>query len=305
MKLFLFEFATCGEKIEDSIAVEGLAMFKAAYDGFKKYYDVHGFVRPEYSFLFDFPSGDITLLEDYLSESDAFLIVAPEDENLLLELTKVGERYAENLGSSSRAILVVSDKWKLYKKLKGSVRIPETSKKPLDGRFIIKPRISCAGEGISFGSGNVPNGYIAQEYIEGKNLSVSVIVKDGECRTVSVNEQLLDGFKYAGAILPARVDEKIAKDVEEEALKAVECIEGLNGYVGVDIVYSDQPYVIEINARLTTPVSAFERAYGVSLADMLIGKLPKFARRQIIRKGTGFAKWYVKSGEWCLQISGL
>jgi len=305
MKLFLFEFATCGEKIEDSIAVEGLAMFKAAYDGFKNYYDIHGFVRDEYSSFFDLPSGDVTMLEDYLSESDAFLIVAPEDDNLLLELTKLGEKYAENLGSSSKAISVVSDKWKLYKKLKGSAQIPETSKKPLNGKFIIKPRISCAGEGISFGSDSVPDGYIAQEFIEGKNMSVSVIAKDGECRAVSVNEQLLDGFKYAGAIVPARVSEKIARDVEREALKAAECIEGINGYVGVDIVYSDQPYVIEINARLTTPVSAFERAYGVSIADMLVGKSPKFARRQMIRKGTGLAEYYVKSGMWCLQVCNL
>lgn len=34
MKLFLFEFATCGDKIEDNIAVEGLAMFKAAIEKF-------------------------------------------------------------------------------------------------------------------------------------------------------------------------------------------------------------------------------------------------------------------------------
>ncbi|WP_456468401.1 ATP-grasp domain-containing protein [Archaeoglobus sp.] len=303
MKLFLFEFATCGERIDDSIAVEGLAMFKAACEGFKKYYKIHSFVRQEYSDLFDLPAGDLNLLEDYLSESDAFLIVAPEDESLLLELTKIGEKYAQNLGSSSKAISVVSDKWKLYRKLRGKVQIPETSKKPLDCMFIIKPRVSCAGEGISFGSCTVPEGYIAQEYVDGKNLSVSVIVGEDEVRVVSVNEQLLDGFKYAGAVLPARIEEKAAREVREEALKAVECIDGLNGYVGVDVVHSDQPYVIEINARLTTPVSAFERAYGISVADMLNGDEPRFARRQIIRKGIGFSDCFVKSGDYCLQIS--
>lgn len=310
MKLFLFEFATCGERLEESIAVEGLGMFKAAYEGFRRYYKIHSFIRPEFSHLFDLPSGNISLLEDYLSESDAFLIVAPEDENLLLELTKTGEKYAENLGSSSRAISVVADKWKLYKTLRGKVQVPETSKSPIWDSYLIKPRISCAGEGIrlvSPSSGNpedsVPGGYIAQEYIDGMNLSVSVIAGEDGLRAVSVNEQILENFKYAGAILPARIDEKIAEEVKEEALNAVECIKGINGYVGVDVVYSNQPYIIEINARLTTPVSAFQRVYGVSIADILRGETPKFAKRHIIRKGINVPQPYARAGKWCLEIS--
>lgn len=314
MKLFLFEFATCGERLEESIAVEGLGMFKAAYEGFKKYYRIHSFVRPEFSHLFDLPSGDISLLKDYLSESDAFLIVAPEDENVLLELTKIGEKYAENIGSSSRAISVVSDKWKLYKALKGKVQVPETSKSPIWDSYLIKPRISCAGKGIrlvstsSNGTEDVPDGYIAQEYIDGINLSVSVIAGEDGLRAVSVNEQILENFKYVGAILPARIDEKIAEEVKEEALNAVESIKGLNGYVGVDVVYSHshQPYIIEINARLTTPVSAFERVYGVSVVDMLLkSETPKFAKRHMIRKRVNIPNSYVRAGKWCLEISSL
>ncbi len=299
-RLFLFEFATCGEKIDDSIAVEGLAMFKAALDGFREYYDVISFVRKEYADQFDLPTGDIGQIESGLENCDAFLIVAPEDENLLLELTKLGERYAENLGSSSRAIEIVSDKWKLYNKLKDKVRVPTTSKKPLECEFIVKPRISCAGEGIAF-SDHVPDGYIAQEFIRGLNLSVSVAVGD-ETKVVSVNEQILNGFSYAGAVVPARISDKILSEVQEEAIKAVECIKGLNGYVGVDVVYSDQPYIIEINARLTTPVSAFKYAYGVSIAEMIKGRGPKFVKRHVIKKGMNMNSFYVRSGEYCLAI---
>ncbi len=155
MKLFLFEFATCGEKIEDSIAVEGLAMFKSAFDGFRNYYEITGFVRPEFAGLFPLPVDSVESMEKYLEESDAFLIVAPEDDFLLYNLTRKAEKHAENFGSSSKAIAVTSDKWELYKKLKGKVQVPETSLKPLDCEFIIKPRTACAGEGIGF-SNEVP-----------------------------------------------------------------------------------------------------------------------------------------------------
>ncbi len=300
MKLFLFEFATCGEKIEDSTAVEGLAMFKSAFEGFKNYFEITGFVRPEFTHLFPLPADSLNSLERYLEESDAFLIVAPEDDFLLYNLTKKAERYAENLGSSSRAVAVTSDKWKLYKKLKGKVQVPETSLRELDCKFLIKPRTGCAGEGVEF-SDAVPEGYIAQEFIEGWNLSVSLAVGE-EIRCLSVNEQLLDGFRYAGAIVPARISEEVRKEVVEEAMKAAECVDGLNGYVGVDVVYSDQPYIIEINARLTTPVVAFSKAYGVSVADLLAGKEVKHVRRQLLRKSEKVENPYVKVGNYAIEI---
>lgn len=306
MKLFLFEFATCGEKIDDAITVEGLGMFKAAYDSFRKYYEINGFVRSEFTHLFPLPSDSMESMKKYLEESDAFLIVAPEDDFILYNLTKEAERFGENLGSSSRAIAVTSDKWKLYKKLNGKVQVPETSLKPLSGKFIIKPRTACAGEGIEFFDlqEKIPEGFIAQEFVEGKNLSVSLLVGD-EIRCLSVNEQLLEGFRYAGAVVPARIGEKERREVTEEAIRAAECIEGLNGYVGVDVVYSDQPYIIEINARLTTPVVAFERAYGVGIGDLFMGKETKMEKRQLVRKVKWLKKSYVKAGEYSLEVVDL
>ncbi|KUJ94043.1 MAG: hypothetical protein XD40_0755 [Archaeoglobus fulgidus] len=303
MKLFLFEFATCGERIEDSTAVEGLAMFKSAFDGFKNYYEITGFVRPEFSCLFTLPVDSMDSMEKYLEKSDAFLIIAPEDDFLLYSLTKKAEKYCENLGSSSRAIAVTSDKWELYKKLRGKVQVPQTSLRPLDCKFIIKPRTACAGEGIGF-SDEVPDGHIAQEFIEGINLSVSLAVGE-DVKCLSVNEQIINNFRYAGAVVPARISDEVKREVVEEAVRAVECVEGLNGYVGVDIVYSDQPYVIEINARLTTPVVAFSRAYGASVADLLAGGEVKHVRRQMVRKSKSAEKPYVSVGDYTLEIIDL
>lgn len=299
-KLFLFEFATCGEKVPEQIAVEGVAMFKTLLEGFSKYFEVLSFVRNEFKSYFHLPEGKIDEIENYLEKADAFLIVAPEDEYNLLKLTKIAEKYCENLGSSSKAISVTSDKWKLYKKLRGKVPMPKTSKKELGDIFLIKPRVSCGGEGIRFSS-EVPKGYIAQEFLKGDNLSVSLIVGD-EIRVVSVNEQLIKDFRYNGAIVPARISDEKAIEVCKTAIDAVGAIKGLNGYVGVDIVYSDQPYVVEVNARITTPCVSFERVYGMNVADMIMGKDPEGTfRRHKIEKGN-FEDCIARVGSYALRI---
>ncbi len=295
MKLFLFEFATCGEDVDDSIAVEGLAMFQSLYNGFSKLCDVLAFVREEYSYL-KLPIDRLDSIEMWLEDSDLFLIVAPEDEGTLLKLTSLAEKYSFNLGSSSKAIAITSDKWKLYKKLKGKVQVPKTSKRPLGERFVVKPRTSCGGSGVHLAS-ELPRGYIAQEYIEGIALSVSLMVGH-DVLPFSVNEQILRNFAYIGAVVPARVGEDVMREVEEEAVRAVECIRVLHGYVGVDVVYSDQPYVIEVNARFTTPGILFDQVYGISAAELIwnnvFGDVEKDVKR--VKGRTAVARYKMVKG---------
>lgn len=303
MKLFLFEFATCGDEVPEQIAVEGVAMFDTLLRGFSKHFEILGFVREKFKNYFKLPEGRIEEMERYLEKADSFLIVAPEDNYTLLRLTSKAEKYCKNLGSSSKAIAITSDKWKLYKKLKRKVLVPKTSKKGLEDRFLIKPRVSCGGEGIRFSS-EVPKGYIAQEFIKGENLSVSLILAE-DIRAVSVNEQLIENFRYVGAVVPARISDEKAVEICEVATDAVEAIKGLNGYVGVDIVYSDQPYVIEVNARITTPCIAFKRAYGMNVADMIMGETRgNFFRRQKIEKGE-FEDGLIRVGKYALRITDL
>lgn len=267
MKIFLYEHGTCGEEIPDSIAVEGLAMFKSLYNGLKRYCEVLCFVREKFSFL-NSPVENFSAFENYVERCDAFLIVAPENNYTLLNLTKIAERYGKiNLGSSSKAIAITSDKWKLYKKLKSKVNTPKTSKKVLDFDYLVKPRVSCGGSEIKF-LGEVKKGFIAQEFIKGLNLSVSLAVGE-EISILSINEQILKNFEYYGGIIPALINGTVRKEVVEEAVRAVESIKGLHGYVGVDLVYSDQPYIIEVNARLTTSAVAFEEVYGISAGEIV------------------------------------
>jgi hypothetical protein len=276
MEIFLFEYVTSGGKVPDEIVVEGLGMFKSLLQNFNRIGEVrvNSFVRAEFLDLFPNLSvadeGIDQMVEEFAENSDCFLLIAPEDENTLLNLTKIAESWSENLGSRSEAIAVASDKWKTYKRLKGRVNVPKTSKKALDPPFLWKPRISCGGEGIRLAESKVHRkDYIAQEFIPGRNLSVSLMVGE-EINLLSVNGQLIDDFRYRGAEVPARIDKRDVNVILEEAAKAVSCIRGLHGYVGVDIILASEPYVIEINARLTTPSILFDRVYGLNLPALIL-----------------------------------
>ncbi|MET1124681.1 MAG: ATP-grasp domain-containing protein [Archaeoglobaceae archaeon] len=266
MKIFLYEHATCGGELPDSIAVEGLAMFLAALRGFRKQ-EVLAFVRERFAHL-GFPVAGLESFESFAERSDAFLVIAPENDLTLLKLTRIAEKHSLNLGSSSRALRITCDKWELYKRLKGKVNVPKTSKKPLDVKYVVKPRCSCGGENIRLG-GEVCEGFVAQEFVEGLPLSVSLMVGE-DVTPLSVNLQLLRGFEYEGAVVPAEIDEIARTEVVEEAITAAEAIKGLNGYVGVDVVYADQPYVIEVNARVTTPAVLFDFCYGANVGELIL-----------------------------------
>ena len=257
--IFVFEYTCCANDL-NGLSAEGFLMFKTLIESKLK---PKAFVRMDLPLNLPKTTNWREEFVRYLEQNEYALIVAPENDWLLYELTKTAEKYAENLGSSSKAIKITSDKWLLYKKLKSKVNMPKTSLKPLDCEFIVKPRVGCDGEGIRFDN-KVLDGFIAQEFVRGESVSVSLLV--GEDITVlSTNKQILNGFRFTGFKTPY----PLSKEVCDEAVRAVECIKGLHGYVGVDLVVSDVPYVVDVNARLTTPCIAFKDVYGIDLLDII------------------------------------
>ena len=116
---------------------------------------------------------------------------------------------------------------------------------------------------------------IVQEYIEGTDISVSLISDGKKAVPISLNEQYVqlenDEGVYLGGQLP--FESKYEKEAFEIAKKAVEAIGGIKGFVGVDMlincdekdVYS--VYLLEINSRFTTPYVGLNR-----ISDLNIGK---------------------------------
>ncbi len=267
MNVFLFEYATCIGRVPDSIAVEGLGMFKALYEDFNKLSTVYTLPNELYG------ASSEEWMKQFVQvakECEFGVAIAPEDDSILLESTILLDGEVKNLGSSSYGVYTASDKWLSYLKLNKKVNMPHTSDAPLDEPYLIKPRTSCGGEGIRKVENKgeeegLPDGYIAQEYIQGEDISLSLLIGD-DVRVLCTNKQLVDDFRCYGVTVPFEVSEEAL----EEGIKAAESIKGLFGYVGVDMVVGDTPYVVEVNPRITTSSILFRDVYGVSTADILL-----------------------------------
>ncbi|MHA1126263.1 MAG: ATP-grasp domain-containing protein [Candidatus Heimdallarchaeota archaeon] len=207
---------------------------------------------------------------------------------------------ATSLNCNSSAIELSTNKDQTYEELsKNNIRIPNTlSIKPnsnvyeitnngivknehkkeelqnLDLTFplVVKPNdgVDCEGvnlcknksELIEYVELNQKKHLLIQEYIIGDNLSITAFVNENKINILSVNEQLIrlgfEGSEYLGGVSNIRhpLDEKIRSFGE----KVLRNIEGLNGFVGIDLIVSKNAknvheiYLIEINPRVTTSV---------------------------------------------------
>ncbi len=321
MKVFLFEYATCGAfpELDASLTVEGLGMFKALLEGFEG--EVITFIDKRIP-LEGYPKVDShrQMFSDCLETADVALVIAPEPEmeyyNLVLELEKAG---CANLGPSSEAVKDTTDKYLTFKKLKG-VRTPKTI--IYDGKhtdvfpLVAKPRDGVSSEGIFLVQNEndlekVPEGYLLQEYIPGRPCSAGMLVGD-EIRILSINTQELENFAYQGAVVPAPIE--LNAEDEEQLLRAVERFRGLHGYVGVDFVYNDGVVIIELNARPTTSIIAMREAYGYNLAELILKnhlreQIPEGSprRRVTMRKhsasGRSGEKVFVEFGGYSISLA--
>jgi len=84
----------------------------------------------------------------------------------------------------------------------------------------------------------------------------------------------------------------------EAAVRAVECFPGLSGYVGVDMVLTDEEvFIIEVNPRVTTSYIGARRVLNVNLGEAMVqaaaeNRLPQEART------LGYAIFYKVPGAW-------
>jgi predicted ATP-grasp superfamily ATP-dependent carboligase len=112
---------------------------------------------------------------------------------------------------------------------------------------------------------------LLQSYASGIHASVSLLIAKGRCLPLSLNRQLIDEglqFQYRGSQVPFH--HPTSELAIELARSAVGLIPGLNGYVGVDLVLSDdQAQLIEINPRLTTSYIGLRQVSQVNLAQAM------------------------------------
>ncbi|WP_457612968.1 tyramine--L-glutamate ligase [Methanocaldococcus sp.] len=280
--ILFFEYALAVGFKDRCILKEGKMMFNTLISQFLNVDDVLCLINKEFSQLFTETdkNNDKTKknknnlnileinndLEEQLENAlnneniDYALIIAPEEDGILKNLTKILERYnnVKNLGSSSKAIEIAGNKYLTYKKIKNYVRTPKTFP---PRRYVIKKIDGCGGKYEL-----VNEGSIIQEYIEGETLSVSLIVGK-KVYPISLNRQYINEKGFVGA--DVNIEHELKEEIFSESIKAVNCIDGLNGYVGVDIIVNeDKVYVVEINPRITTSICGIDT--DPSLAELLI-----------------------------------
>lgn len=254
-------------------------------------------------------------LRKFANLSDAVLVIAPESRELLQNLVEiVKESGATSLNSTPEAINIISNKILAYLKLSEN-NLPVPKSKPAeisknmdrikkiseDLKFplVFKPvdGVGCGGLSIVKNRPQIPpalekvrneskkNQFIIQEYVEGTPVSVILFSTGRRAKPIILNLQNVkleppkSNSEYLGGATPFHhpLEEKTLK----MAKKAVETFKNLRGYVGVDLILTDQkPVIMEINPRFTTSYIGARKVLELNLAQATLNvalrkKLPK------------------------------
>ena len=257
----------------------------------------------------------IDWLENNAANFKNAIFIAAENDNNLYNITRILEQNnVEIYTSSSEACFKASDKFETYNSLVNNVPQPRSFKFKIDSqghwkraienlykkwgsedplkplKLIIKPLTGVDCEDIViiddiedlnrdlekiFKPGSQ---VLVQEFIEGTDISVSLISDGKKAVAISLNQQFIelkaDKGTYLGGKIPFK--SKFRDEAFEIATVAVEAIEGLKGFVGVDLLISSgekdvhSVYLLEINSRFTTPYVGLKQIANINIGDSII-----------------------------------
>ncbi|WP_174591363.1 ATP-grasp domain-containing protein [Methanocella conradii] len=269
MKILLAEYSVCAGL--EALAVEGRAML----DTLKRSFEAAGCTV---SVPTDFQESLLELSR----KCDCFLLIAPDA--LLDKYTAMIEGKCINLGSSAKVARLCADKQEttellLFNGIPAPRIVHERGVK-----CVVKPRYGCGSEGIFISPGPIEReGLVSTEYIEGDHLSVSLIGGKAVL-PLTLNRQHIRRYEsggvsyldYDGNEVPC--DHPAKEEIIEVACHAGSVL-GCRGLFGIDIVYGDRPYVVDVNPRPTTAVIALSRVLEENIADLILkarfGTLPE------------------------------
>lgn len=266
-------------------------------------------------------------LGSLIERVDAVWLVAPETNRCLERLVaRVERRGTLILGSSARAIGHASDKGRYPRRFaRAGVRHPETvlltsmtearaTVRRLGYPVVIKPRHGAGSRGVHIAHSardlqraarqirrlqaddaalgrDAVEEFVVQRYVTGTPASVSLIADGHQAMALAVNAQRLKvstDVSYRGGRTP--LEHPFTGEAVDAALRACAAFPGLRGYIGVDLVLSDDgPVVIEVNPRLTTAYLGVRAALDENVAALAIdachGILPQ---QPVVRRRVRF-----------------
>lgn len=279
MRVFVYEFLTAagiGRELhspDHGMYREGRAMCDALVEDFGRIDGIDVFAFPDSSA----PVERSQVIRE-AANSDWTVAIAPETGGELAEIARtIAMAGGRLLGSSEDGIRLASDKLALAEHWREQgIRTPATTDreptaceafpvvwKPRDGAGstatfrldsvfdVARAKAQCAAE-------NHHGPMILQEFVPGRPVSVAFLCSPAGNVPLVPTVQKLSGdgrFQYQGGELP--IPHALAVRAAALAQRAVDCVPGLLGYVGVDLVLGEaadgsQDHAIEINPRLTT-----------------------------------------------------
>ncbi len=225
-----------------------------------------------------------------IATTDAALIVAPETGGVLERLNRMVEDAGKLLlGCSSPAVALTASKiTTLNTFAQHGVRVPETvywgTRPPKgDDGYVVKPDdgagsedtffFATAAEFSGWSPPDIRRTWIAQSYVPGRAMSLSLLCGPGRAAVLTVNEQLRDRegevLRQTGTLVNPSPQPRSA--MQGLADQLVGLLPGLRGFVGVDYIETGAgPVVLEINPRLTTSYVAASRSLGVNAAQLIV-----------------------------------
>jgi predicted ATP-grasp superfamily ATP-dependent carboligase len=243
------------------------------------------------------PGQHEAIFSTQIRRSDAVLVLAPETDGILARLTGIVEAAGNLLlGSNSTAVATTADKTACYQcfqkaglptphtRLTNFASAPQVAEelgfplvtKPLDG-------VGCAGVCLVMGPSELAgalnlvrkatshNQILLQTFVSGIHASVSLLITQDRALPLSLNGQEVRSgrpFTYCGGVIP--LDHPMAGRAFELSRNAVQQVPGLRGYVGVDLVLTqDEAWLIEVNPRITTSYVGLRQVLSINLAKAI------------------------------------
>ncbi|MDR2623321.1 MAG: ATP-grasp domain-containing protein [Methanobrevibacter sp.] len=334
MKILLFEYFTASKSDDHSIISEAKAMIEGLLNELKNF-EVHLLISKNFLSFFkgyDFVSiisieEDLfTWLEINVSKFNKVMFIGAEEDMILYELTKlIEDQGVEILGSNSKGVLKCSNKHDTYLLLKDRVTQPRTIKITADNNdhhslveqlfsefnsnLVVKPvcgvdcqdTILVSDEKDICNLNDYENDFLVQEFVEGEIVSVSLISDGNESLPISLNKQLIavrdSEFSYLGGEIP--FNHPLKHDAFEVAKTAIEAIGGLKGFVGVDLILSDdRVYFLEINSRFTTSYVGLTKVVDINIGETIVKLLTNQIDLDSINFKFNGEVRFIKKGEY-------
>jgi predicted ATP-grasp superfamily ATP-dependent carboligase len=239
------------------------------------------------------PDDSIGTVDACIRDADAIWPLAPESNGLLESISKhILQHRKILLGSTPDAVHLAGSKYRTSQALRAAgIAVVPTWRahaglpaevhawvvKPDDGAGCSDTHIFSSDLAAREWIGNRTGGeYVLQPYVYGRPCSLSLLCGNDEMFLLGCNDQRVavsdNQFHYMGTTVNSIDDDK--GEFKRLARRVIDAIPGLWGYVGIDLIITDQgPVVLEVNPRMTMSHAGLHASIGANPAAMLLDML--------------------------------